>query len=269
MKKIKLLLEYDGTAYQGWQAQRSEVKSEKSEVRSQRTVPTIQGVLEETIKKITGEDAKVIGASRTDAGVHALGQVAAFRTESRLTPETIKRALNALLPQDIKVLKVSEVDDSFHPRHDAVKKTYFYIIANQRESSAFLHRYTWMVQQPLEMKSMKKAGEVLIGTHDFSSFRGAGSSSRNPVREIFSLSIERFERLDFMTASIKGEFIKIRIEANGFLRHMVRNIAGTLVEIGRGKIPADRIEEILKSHNRRLAGPTAPANGLFLERIVY
>lgn len=255
MKKIKLLLEYDGTAYQGWQIQKRGT--------------TIQGIIEEGVLKITGERSKVIGASRTDAGVHALGQVAAFRTESRLEPETIRRALNALLPQDIRVLEVSEVDDSFHPRYSAVKKGYFYIIANQRESSAFLHRYTWMVQQPLRLKSMIEAAQVLIGIHDFSSFRGAGGSSRNPVREVFSLGIERFKRLDFMTTSIKGEFIKIRIEANGFLRHMVRNIGGTLVEIGRGKIPADRIEEILKSHNRRLAGPTAPPNGLFLERIVY
>lgn len=255
MKKFKLLLEYDGTAYQGWQVQENRL--------------TIQGVIEDRIFKITGEQSRVIGASRTDAGVHALGQVAAFRTESRFDPETIKKALNALLPQDIRVLEASEVDDSFNPRDSAVKKSYFYIIANQRESSAFLYRYAWLVQQQLNLKSMLDAAQVLIGEHDFSSFRGTGSSTKNSVREVFSLSIERFEKLDFMTASLDGKFIKLRIEANGFLRHMVRNIVGTLIEIGRGRFTADRIQEILKLHDRKLAGPTAPARGLSLERIVY
>lgn len=255
MRKIKLLLEYDGTAYQGWQVQENGL--------------TIQGIIEDRIFKITGEQSRVIGASRTDAGVHALGQVAAFRTESRFDPETIKKALNALLPQDIRVLDASEVDDSFNPRDSAVKKSYFYIIANQRESSAFLYRYAWLVQQQLNLKSMIDAAQILIGEHDFSSFRGTGSSTKNPVREVFSLSIERFEKLDFMTASLDGKFIKLRIEANGFLRHMVRNIVGTLVEIGRGRFTADRIKEILESHDRKLAGPTAPAIGLSLEKIMY
>jgi tRNA pseudouridine38-40 synthase len=255
MKKFKLLLEYDGTAYQGWQVQENRL--------------TIQGVIEDRIFKITGEQSRVIGASRTDAGVHALGQVAAFRTESRFDPETIKKALNALLPQDIRVLDASEVDNSFNPRDSAVKKSYFYIIANQRESSAFLYRYAWLVQQQLNLKSMIDAAQVLIGTHNFSSFKGTGSNIKNDIREIFSLNIKRFWEMDFMTSSIKGEFIKIRIEANGFLRHMVRNIVGTLVEIGRGRFTADRIQEILKSHDRKLAGPTAPARGLSLERIMY
>lgn len=255
MKKIKLLLEYDGTAYQGWQIQKKGT--------------TIQGIIEDRILKIAGEKSRIIGASRTDAGAHALGQIAAYITESRFNLETIKRALNALLPLDIRVLEASEVDDSFNPRYSAVKKSYFYIITNQRESSAFLHRYSWLVKQPLELKSLIEAAQVLIGTYDFSSFMGTGSSIKNTVRQIFSLSIERFEMIDFMTTGLKGEFIKIRIEANGFLRHMVRNIVGTLVEVGRGKIPAGRIRKILESHDRRLAGPTAPPNGLFLESIVY
>jgi len=255
MKKIKLLIEYDGTAYLGWQIQKKGL--------------TIQGVVEEKILKITGERSKVIGASRTDAGVHALGQVATFGTVSRIVHEKIQGALNALLPHDIRVLEASEVNEAFHPRDSAKRKSYFYIIANQKESSAFLYRYIWMVQQPLELKSMTEAAEALIGMHDFSSFKGAGSSTKNPVREIFSLSLEKVEKLDFMTISIEGNFVKIRIEADGFLRHMVRNIVGTLVEIGRGRISADRIKEILKSRDRRLAGPTAHPNGLFLERIVY
>lgn len=255
MKKIKLLLEYDGTAYQGWQIQKKGL--------------TIQEVIEDTIQRITRKHTRVISASRTDAGVHALSQIAAFRIESRLDSKTMRRALNALLPRDIRVLNASEVGDSFHPRYDAKKKSYFYIISNQRESSAFLYRYTWVVQYPLKLTLMRKASRVLIGKHDFSSFRGTGSSTENNVREIFSLRIKKFEEIDFMTSSIKGEFLKIRIEADGFLRHMVRNIVGTLIEIGRGRISASSMEEILKSCDRRLAGPTAPPNGLFLERIIY
>jgi tRNA pseudouridine38-40 synthase len=255
MKKIKLLLEYDGTAYQGWQIQKECI--------------TIQGIIEEKILKITGERSRVIGAGRTDAGVHALGQVAAFRTISRLEPEAMKRALNALLPYDIRVIETSEVNDSFHPIYDAVKKSYFYIIANQREFPAFLYRYAWIVRQPLEMKYMIEAAQTLIGRHDFSSFMGTGSSIKDPEREIFSLSLDKLDNIDFMTASMRGEFIKIGIEANGFLRHMVRNIAGTLVEIGRGRISPDRMKEILELHDRKCAGQTAPPNGLFLGRIMY
>ncbi|MDH5203940.1 MAG: tRNA pseudouridine(38-40) synthase TruA, partial [Nitrospirota bacterium] len=143
MRKIKLLLEYDGTAYQGWQIQKNGL--------------TIQGVIEDRIVKVTGRQSRVIGASRTDSGVHALGQVAMFRTESRLDAGTIKRALNAVLPEDIRVLDSSVVDDSFHPREDAVRKRYFYIIANQRISSAFLFRYTWIVPQALDLNSMSEA----------------------------------------------------------------------------------------------------------------
>jgi len=254
MRKIKILLEYDGTAYQGWQIQKRGT--------------TIQGILEDRIEKITGKRSRAIGASRTDAHVHALGQVAAFRTGSKLEPEVIKRALNALLPHDIRILEASEVDDSFHPRYSAKRKSYFYIITNQRDSSVFLYRYTWPVQQPLELTPIKEAAQVLIGVHDFSSFRSTGSSVKNPVREVFSLGVERFGKIDFMTAVIEGEFLKIRIEADGFLRHMVRNIVGTLVGVGKGRIPYG-VKEILESCDRRRAGPTAPPNGLFLERIVY
>jgi tRNA pseudouridine38-40 synthase len=255
MKKIKLLIEYDGTAYHGWQIQKNK--------------QTIQNILEKTIQTITGEKSKVIGASRTDAGVHALGQVAAFKTQSMLDTETIRKALNATLPYDIRIHEVSEVDDVFHPRYDALNKSYIYIIANQRVTSAFLYRYTWTVQQTLERAFMREAARMLIGSHDFSSFQGARSNVKNPVREVFSLSIEDLKRIDFMTARFKGNFIKIRIEANGFLRHMVRNIVGTLVEIGRGRIPPHETKDILESRDRRHAGPTAPAHGLFLEKIIY
>ncbi|MEW6001316.1 MAG: tRNA pseudouridine(38-40) synthase TruA [Nitrospirota bacterium] len=255
MRKIKLLLEYDGTAFEGWQIQKKG--------------STIQGILEDRIVKVTGEQSRVIGASRTDAGVHALGQVAAFRTGSRLDTETIRRALNALLPVDIRILETSEVSNSFHPRYSSLRKSYFYVIANQRESSVFFYKYVYTIRQPLDLKLMTEALPVLAGKHDFSSFKGSGSCSRNPVREIFSLNIERFEKFDFLTLSVKGNFIKIRIEADSFLRHMVRNIVGTLVEVGRGKFSPDKVKEILESRDRRRAGPTAPPNGLFLEKIIY
>jgi len=255
MRKIKLLIEYDGTVYHGWQIQNDET--------------TIQGIVQKSVQRITGTTSGVLGASRTDAGVHALGQVAVFRTESRLDDGTIKKALNAVLPQDIRILEAAEVDDSFHPRDAAVKKSYFYIIANERVSSAFLFRYTWAVPQQLDLNAMTDASEAFIGRLDFAAFMGAGSDVRDTVRELYSLNIERLNSVEFMTGCLRGDFIKIWAEANGFLRHMVRNIVGTLVETGRGKIPADRMREILESHDRRRAGQTAPPQGLFLERIVY
>ncbi|OGW37063.1 MAG: tRNA pseudouridine(38-40) synthase TruA [Nitrospirae bacterium RBG_13_39_12] len=255
MRKIRLLLEYDGTDYHGWQIQNKGL--------------TIQGIIEEGVFRITGEQTRVVGASRTDAGVHALGQVAAFRTKSRLEPEKIKSALNAVLPYDIRILEASEADDSFRPIYGAVKKSYFYLISNQGETSAFLYRYTLLVKQPLEIKSMISAAKLIVGKHDFSAFKGVGSSIKDPVREIFSLDINRLESIGFMTSNMKGDFVRIGIEANGFLRHMVRNIVGTLVEIGRGRFSAEKMPEILKSRDRRLAGPTAPPCGLFLEKIVY
>jgi tRNA pseudouridine38-40 synthase len=255
MQKIRLIIEYDGTGYHGWQVQRSEV--------------TIQGILEDRIRHITGEPSRVMGASRTDAGVHALGQVAAFSTASDLAPERIKQALNALLPPDIRILDASTVNNTFQPRDDALRKRYFYIVANQNSASAFLFRYAWLVRQPLNLKSMRAAGAVLPGLHDFSSFMGTGSGIKNPVRELLSLEIRSMKKISFMTGGVKGNFIKITVEANGFLRHMVRNIVGTLVEIGREKIFTGRMKKILLSRDRKCAGPTAPGNGLFLERITY
>ncbi len=253
MKKIKLIIEYDGTAYQGWQKQKKGL--------------TIQGIIEDRLKIITGKQIKVIAASRTDAGVHALGQVVTFLTE--FDNKKIKKALNALLPKDIRVIDSVEVDSSFHPRFDAKKKIYFYIISNQRETSAFLYRYSWLVPYPLKIPYMIKASEVLIGKHDFSSFKGSGSSIKNNIREIFSLTIEKLNEIEFMSVDIKGNFLKIRIEADGFLRHMARNIVGTLIEIGRERISVSHMKNILESCDRRLAGQTAPPHGLFLERIVY
>lgn len=255
MRKIKLVIEYEGTAYNGWQIQKQGT--------------TIQGIIEKNILKITGERIRLTGASRTDSGVHALGQVAAFTTDSNLLPDTIKRALNALLPVDIRVLDVCEMDMTFHPGKNALKKIYFYLITNRTDSLAFLYRYIWSVKHLLDLNSMTRALRFVVGRHDFSSFMGTGSGIKNPVREVFSVNIERREKIDFLTATFKGEFFIIRIEADGFLRHMMRNIVGTLVEIGRGRAASDVMKEILSSRDRKRAGPTAPPQGLFLERIVY
>jgi tRNA pseudouridine38-40 synthase len=255
MKKIRLLIEYDGTAYHGWQVQKDEV--------------TIQGVLEERVLQVTGNKTSVIGASRTDAGVHAFGQVAVFRTSSQLDARTIRRALNAVLPPDIRILAAEEVHDAFHPREDAVRKRYFYMIANQRTSSAFLFRHTWIVPQVLEVSSMEEASHVLIGRHAFSAFMGTGSDIQDTVREVYSVVVEKLNEVTFIGVNLQGNFIRITAEANGFLRHMVRNIVGTLVKIGRGRMPSEKMREILESGDRKKAGQTAPANGLFLERIDY
>jgi len=255
MKKTRLLIEYDGSAYHGWQVQDDAV--------------TVQGILEERVQRLTKTATKVRGASRTDAGVHAFGQVACFTSEIRHDTVVIHRALNATLPSDIRVLSVSDADISFNPIYDAVSKSYLYIIANERKSSVFLQRYATLVKQKLDIPSMYQASQVLLGEHDFTSFMGSGSDIKDPVRTVYSLTMEQLEELDFMTVSLRGNFIRIRIEANGFLRHMVRNIAGTLIRIGRGMMSPEAIKDILESKDRQLAGETAPPTGLFLEKIVY
>ena len=255
MRYIRLLIEYDGTNFHGWQSQKSG--------------GTIQDIIVEKIRSITGEDVRLTAASRTDAGVHALGQVAVFGTDSSLESEVIMRALNAKLPPDIRILDAKETDGDFHPRYRAIKKSYFYIISEGGQQSAFLYRYMWCVRKKLDTGSMIEAASLILGEHDFSSFRGTGCGAKHPVRTVNSADISRPEELSFMTARIKGDFVKIRIEANAFLRHMVRNIVGTLVEVGRGRISPSDFKKILESRDRKAAGPTAPAKGLFLGKITY
>jgi tRNA pseudouridine38-40 synthase len=255
MRNIKLLIEYEGTRYQGWQIQNEG--------------PTVQSAMEEAIAELTGAKCPLVGAGRTDAGVHALGQVAAFRTESKLETSTIKRALNALLPDDIRVREASEADESFHPRFGSTEKAYFYIIANTSHTSPFIRGYVWRVPQALDLHSMSGAAEALKGRHDFRAFMGAGSSVKGTEREIRRISVEDMEGIDFLGASIDGRFIRVGVRGDGFLRHMVRNIVGTLVEVGKGKIKPEALGGILASGDRSNAGPTAPASGLFLEEVLY
>ncbi len=255
MKNIRLLIEYDGTNYNGWQTQKN--------------ANTIHDMLADRIKRITGEEVKLLSASRTDAGVHALGQAASFKTASHLEPQVLKRALNAVLPEDVRILEAGEADMTFHPRYEALGKSYFYIIDNTDTSSAFLYRYAWRLAYRLDINEMKIAAKMLVGRHDFSAFRGSGCGAKNALREISLLEIKPLKGIDFMTAKLEGRFIKIRIEADAFLRHMVRNIVGTLVEVARGRMNPAEFRNAFQSRDRKRTGPTAPAKGLFLEKVRY
>lgn len=255
MRQIKLTIQYDGTRYQGWQ--------------SQKTGITLQDTIAGSIRVITNEYVTLLGASRTDAGVHALGQVAAFCTNSGLSVDVLKRALNAKLPADIRIHLLEETDGAFHPRFDALKKRYIYFLSLDRCRSAFFYKYSWHIPGVFNLKAMQEASSLIKGTHDFSSFRASGCGARTTVRTISAISVEALEALDFMNFRIKGDFMKITVEADAFLRHMVRNIVGTLVEIGRGRKTVDGMSSILNAKDRTKAGPTSPAAGLFLEKIYY
>jgi tRNA pseudouridine38-40 synthase len=272
MRNIKLTIQYDGTNYNGWQIQPaaiSNVRFQISDFKKQKNIITIQGIIQAAIKKITAEDVKLIGAGRTDAGVHAIEQSASFKTTSRLSADIIQRALNANLPDDIRVIEAKDVKIEFHPRYDAKSKIYFYIISNSYFISPFLCRYAWKIAHKLDLDAMRRAIEPLKGRHDFSAFRASGCGAKNSVRTIFDISVGKIEHLDFMSARLSGDFFKIRIEADAFLRHMVRNIAGTIVEAGKGKMKSEDIEGIMLSKDRKNAGAAAPARGLFLEKVNY
>ncbi len=255
MRNVRLLIQYDGTTYSGWQVQPGAV--------------TIQGLVETSLKKITGEDSNVIAAGRTDAGVHALGQVACFKTSSRLALDILQNALNAHLPQDIRIMGADEAQESFHARFSACRKSYVYLVSTDRIISPFLHRYVWRLPYSLDLDAMSKSISCLIGTHDFSAFRGSGCAAKTTVRTIFESSIETHESLDFMTLRLSGHIVRFRFEGDAFLRHMVRNMVGTVIESGKGRMKPEDIVMIMEGRDRRCAGPTAPAQGLFLEKISY
>lgn len=255
MRYIKITLQYDGTDYSGWQVQKKE--------------RTIQQIIEDAIYTVTGERLRITGAARTDAGVHAFAQIAAFKTQSNLEPQVFLRAINANIPHDIRVINAEECSEDFHPRYSAKNKTYSYRISHKGAYAVFLRRYSWQVPYQLNCDLMREAVEYLIGTHDFSCFRASGCSSKNPVRIIFKIEIVEDSFVDFMNFKFNVPLIKISIQADAFLRHMVRNIVGTLVEIGRGKQPVSYTKEVLGFKDRRFSGPTAPAQGLFLEEINY
>lgn len=244
MKNIKLTIEYDGTNYSGWQRQANGT--------------TIQEIIEDTLKKITGEDIRIFGSGRTDAGVHAIAQVANFKTGSRMSPFQLMRALNTSLPRDISIIGSEDADEKFHAQYSAKEKTYLYRILN-RQSRSPLERYlSWFVMNDLDMEKMTEAVRMLKGEHDFRAFAHADRSVKTTVRTVRKVSLKR-----------KGDIIELEITAGGFLKRMVRLIAGTLVQVGRDRLSVEQFAQLLsdgKKENRVLA---APPQGLFLKKVKY
>jgi len=253
MRNIKLTIEYDGTRYAGWQVQ----NSHKSQVTSHK-LKTIQHEIETALYKMLHKKIYLHASGRTDAGVHARAQVANFRTGSRLTPDKLRIGLNALLPEDISVLEAEEAQEAFHSRFSAKSKVYRYTILNRSAKPAILRQAVYFYPYPLNVKLMRKEARVLLGRHDFKSFQAADKRKRGAVRRIKRVEVKRDK-----------EFIHIDLEAEGFLYNMARNIAGTLVEIGRGRFPEGSMKTILLAKNRKFAGPTLPAKGLCLLKVMY
>lgn len=244
MRRIKLTVAYDGTDYCGWQIQPNGI--------------TVEEVLNRALSRLTGEEMRVIGASRTDAGVHARGNVAVFDTASTVPPERFAYAVNPLLPEDIVVVGAEEVPQDWHPRYQNSVKTYEYHILNREMPDPLRRRESWHVSFPLDLDSMREAAAYLRGEHDFRSFCSIHTGVKTTVRTIYTLDIDR-----------SGNLITIRISGNGFLYNMVRIIVGTLVEVGRGFRTPENVGDILNAEEREKAGATAPPQGLVLVSIAY
>lgn len=244
MKRIKLKVAYDGTNYSGWQIQPN--------------APTVEQELDRAIYELTGERLHVTGASRTDAGVHGLGNVAVFDTKSTIPGERFSYALNRFLPEDISIQESRQVSDTFHPRHCNTRKTYEYKILNTTFPIPQLRNYAWHVSGKLDIDKMQQAAALLVGEHDFKSFCCVKTQTETTVRHIYSLNIRR-----------DGDFVVLSVTGNGFLYNMVRIIAGTLVQVGKGQLCADDISQMLELKDRTTAGQTAPPQGLTLMKIEY
>jgi len=245
MRNIRLRIEYDGTDFSGWQLQAGEQR-------------TVQGEIERRLRAMTSEPTRLRGAGRTDAGVHAAGQVANFYTESRIPPLGFLRGANALLPRDAAILDAAEVEPSFDARRDARGKHYRYRIWNHEVRSALRERYAWWVRPALDVQRMAAAASVLLGTHDFAGFRAADCERTNTVRQLRHCEVSR-----------DGDEIRIDVEATAFLKNMVRIIVGTLVAAGRGKLSAADVRHVLEAKDRTAAGMTAPPQGLTLVEVFY
>jgi tRNA pseudouridine38-40 synthase len=244
MRNIKIIIEYDGTGYHGWQRQPNGI--------------SIQEVLENKLALITNGKVRLIASGRTDAGVHAVGQVANFKTETTIECRGLLKGINSLLPTDIAVSEVVDIDDEFHARYSAKSKVYVYKIYNSSVRSSLYRNYSWHVFEKLDVESMKNASLYLVGTKDFSSFCAAGGDAKTYTRTVLDCGIIEDTAMIVFT-----------IEANGFLRYMVRNIIGTLVDVGKGKTTPEEFMEIVDSKDRTNAGITAPPQGLFLKEVKY
>ena len=245
ISNFKIIIEYDGTNYHGWQRQKEE--------------RTIQGEIEKALQTITGTQIILTGSGRTDSGVHALNQVANFRCETSLASDVFEKGLNSLLPDDIVIRDCRKVHDSFHARYDAKSKIYRYRILNRPVASAIGRQYTWFIRKELKKTVMRKAISLIIGIHDFKAFEGSGSPRTHTKRHVMAANLLQEDNATLV----------FHIEADGFLRFMVRNIVGTLVEVGFSKISIDEFSKILRSKDRSKAGPTAPAKGLYLIEVKY
>jgi tRNA pseudouridine38-40 synthase len=248
MRFFRLTLAYDGTAYAGWQVQAD--------------ARTIQAELESALNCVTGERIRAVASGRTDAGVHALGQVVSFSSETARSTDVLRKALDANLPRDIVVLRVEEAPQGFHAIRDALRKRYRYVIQDGPICDVFAQRYAWFVPQSLDVPAMREASHSLVGTHDFTSFEASGSPRATSVRTITDLTLAR-PSSDFL------DRVVIEVEADGFLYNMVRNIIGSLVEVGRGKQTPVWIADVLQAKDRKIAGMTAPPQGLFLVNVEY
>ncbi|MGM0454276.1 MAG: tRNA pseudouridine(38-40) synthase TruA [Thermodesulfobacteriota bacterium] len=245
-KNFKLVVEYDGTRFSGWQVQAN--------------ARTVQGEIERAIATMTRQSIRINGSGRTDAGVHALGQVANFRCETALTASAFYSGLNSLLPADIVVRSCQSVPESFHARYDATGKTYHYRIFNRHLPVAIGRQYVWHVRKKLDISAMEAALDHIVGTHNFKAFENSGSPKSRTTRTVYNAIIEQQQDSRYLT---------VKLTADGFLRYMVRNIVGTIVEVGLAKYPPGRISDILTAGDRSLAGTTAPPHGLFLVSVNY
>ena len=255
MRNFKMILQYEGTRYQGWQKQES-------------TENTIQGKLEALLSKMTGNRVEVQGSGRTDAGVHALGQVANFHADTQMKAEEIMDYMNFYLPEDIAVISLIEVPERFHSRLNAKGKTYCYRVINSPLPHVFDRRYTHMVEEKLDVEAMRRAADILTGTHDFKAFTSNKRSKKSTVRTIYEIQIEKMPSVSMGSGDRKDE-IRFTYSGNGFLYHMVRIITGTLLEVGTHKRMPEEIAEILASGQRENAGELAPAQGLTLMEVRY
>jgi tRNA pseudouridine38-40 synthase len=244
MRKIALGVEYDGAPFCGWQTQPSGC--------------AIQDALERSLAAIAEHDVQTICAGRTDAGVHALGQVVHFDTSATRPENAWVRGVNSSLPTGIRVLWACEVDDAFHARYSATHRSYLYFLLNRAQESALLATRVGWFHRPLEVERMRVAAKALVGEHDFSAFRSAECQARNPVRVLSRLNIDR-----------RGDLVRFELRSNAFLHHMVRNIVGSLVYVGCGRQPVKWLAEVLESRDRRLAAPTFSAAGLYLVQVEY